>query len=115
GSVLELSNIEDAGDGSISEMTITLSAAPNKGLTVDVLSSFYDEDWHMQPIMVELGFRDPSTGEIIDTVVAFDGLMFQAPWRIGTGAGSKIQLRCVSNATKMSESGSKFRNAQTQA
>lgn len=114
GSIIDVPDIEVNGDGSIAEMTLSLSESPEKGITVDVLASWFSTDWHMQSVTMELGFRDPDTGLPIDTFVLFDGVMPQAPLRRGEGK-FRLDVRCVSNAYKMSEAGGKYRNAQTQA
>jgi hypothetical protein len=82
-------------------------------LTADVLSTFYEEEWHMQSIVLELGFRNPVDGSIIGSFTLFDGLIYQAPYKKGP-SGHFIQGRCVSQATHMSENGGKSRNRSTQ-
>lgn len=112
-SVLKVDGIQNNADGSVAEFNLTLNEDPSKGLTVDVLSSFYDENWHMQSLVVELGFRNPVDGSIIGAMTYFDGLIYQAPLKRGPD-GFYITARCVSQATHMSESGGKFRNRSTQ-
>lgn len=113
GSLIEVDDIQEAGDGSISEMTMSLSSSPEKGISVDVLSTFYEEVWHMQSVVVELGFIDPDTGLPIDSFVMFDGIIAEAPF-IRDESNYKISARLISRAHKMSEAGGKYRNQQTQ-
>ncbi len=114
GSLIDADDVQDNGDGSIGEMTLSLSESPDKGISVDVLSSFFSEDWHMQSVVLELGMLDPDTGLPIDSFVLFDGVIAQAPLRKGTGK-FRLELRLISRAYKLSEAGGKYRNVQTQA
>lgn len=111
--LLEVSEVQEAADGSTSEFTMTLNENPDIGLDVDILSTFYEEDWHMQSVVIQLGMRDPATDDIIDTQILFDGLLYQAPLVKGE-SGYAIKARCVSQATHMAESGSKYRNKSIQ-
>lgn len=111
GSVLEINNIELNDDGSVAEFTIALGVQPDKGLTSDVLATFYEEDWHLRPVTVQLAMVDPELLTIIGTITLLRGLIYQAPFK----KGSRIEGRIVSQTIRMSESGNKYRNASTQA
>ncbi len=113
GSVLELDGLDLSSDGSTSEFNLRLSQNDDLGLTVDILSSFYAEEWHMQNMTVELGMRDPNTDEILGLTVMFDGLIYQAPL-LKDERGYYISMRCVSQAIHMGESGGKYRNKASQ-
>lgn len=114
GSVIDVSDIEQSADGSVGEMTLTLSEAPEKGLTTDVLVSLYDYTWHLKPITVQLAFRDPVTLEFVGVQTFFRGLMDEANYTEGPDS-AKITAKCVSRSIDLSAAGNLYRNAATQA
>lgn len=110
GSLLEIGNIELNDDGSVAEFTISLGVQPNKGLTSDVLATFYEEDWHLRPVTVQLAMVDPDLLTIIGAITLLRGLVYQAPFK----KEARIEGRIVSQTIKMSEAGNKYRNDSTQ-
>jgi hypothetical protein len=112
-SVLNIGNIELQDDGSVAEFTISLSTSPEKGLTSDILSTFYDEDWHMRPVTVQLAMVDPDTYQPHGIVTILEGIIYEAPLKKGLKS-AKIEGRIVSKTIRMSESGGKYRNTATQ-
>lgn len=113
GSLLEISNIELQDNGSVAEFNLSLSTAPSKGLTADVLATFYAEDWHMRPVTVQLAMVDPDTYMPYGIVTILDGLAYEAPLKKGPKS-AKIEARIVSKTIRMSEAGGKYRNDATQ-
>ncbi len=73
GSLIEVGEIREALDGSVGQLELKMSTLPQKGLTDDVLVRFYDEDWHLKPVTVQLGLMDPATAEIIEVQTFFRG------------------------------------------
>src|SRR5690606_17937087 len=55
GSAIEASNVQQNTDGSVAELTLKLNTAPDKGLDVDILQTFYDEDWQFGHVTVQIG------------------------------------------------------------
>lgn len=111
GSILEISGVEFNGDGSVAELTISLGTQPAKGITPDILATFYDEAWHMRPVTIQMAMCNPDTYQPIAAVTIIHGQLVQAPLKKGIGkAGSKILGRVVSLANKMAETGNKYRN-----
>lgn len=116
GSILEVSDIELNNDGSVAEMTISLGTQPAKGITPDILATFYNEAWHMRPVTVQMALCNPDTYQPITAVTVINGILMSAPLQKGVGKkGSKIVGRIVSLTTKMAEAGNKYRNNSTQA
>lgn len=113
GSVLELSNITQAADGSVSSATLTLSTQPDKGLTSDILVSFYDEDWHNKPVTIEVGLFNPDTRVLVGTLPLFNGVMTSAPYTEGPNKAS-IMANLTSKNIELSGTGGAYRNAQSQ-
>jgi hypothetical protein len=113
GSVLEISDIELNNDGSVAEFTLALGTQPDKGLTADILQTFYDEDWHMRPITVQMAQCDPDTRLPIGVITILRGQVLQAPYKRGK-KNDRIEGRIVSTTIHMSESGGKYRNDSTQ-
>lgn len=113
GSLLDVSDLQQNADGSVAEFTLSLSTAPDKGLTTDILLTFYSEDWHMREIVLQLGMMNPDTGQPIGLATLFNGYMYQAPFNQSEDKAT-ISLRCVSQTIKMSEQGNKYRNDSTQ-
>ena len=113
GSVLELDPIEFKTDGSVTEMNISLSAAPDKGLTVDILQTFYQEQWQFGQVSLQLALLDPNTLDPIGVIPIMNGVAQEAPYVQGDGQ-DKIVLRITSNTIKLSENGGSYRNNVTQ-
>ncbi len=113
GSVLDVSNIELTDNGSVAEFTLSLGTQSSKHLTADILSTFYDEDWHMRPVTVQLAMCDPDTYQPIGVITLLQGVAMQAPFKKGLKS-AKIEGRIVSKTIKMSENGGKYRNNSTQ-
>jgi hypothetical protein len=112
GSVIEVSAIEQRNDGSVSELTISLAAAPDKGITPDVLEALYDEDWHLKPVTVQIAILDPDSYAIIGTQTLFRGIVDSAPYQRQPEA--RIEARCQSRAIDLTRPGNLYRNASTQ-
>lgn len=112
-SVLEVDNIQEAADGSVSELVLRLNAQPDKGLTVDVLQSFYDEDWQFGRVHIQFGLLHPETGAPIGLTTLLKGSIFEAPLKKGP-RGHLIEARVVSQSVKLSENGGRYRNSATQ-
>lgn len=113
GSVLDVTDLQQNADGSIAEFTLSLSEAPDKGITADIMLTFYSEDWHMRELVLQLGMMNPDTGQPIGLATLFNGFMYQAPFK-QSPKGAKIDLRCVSQSIIMAQSGNKYRNDATQ-
>lgn len=114
GSVLSLSDIQQNSDGSVSQCTLSLSTQPDKGLTTDVLTTFYDEQWHNRPVTIEACLLDPDTRAVIVDVMLFRGVMSSAPF---TESQSKASIDALlqSKSVELSGTGGAYRNAQSQA
>lgn len=112
-SLFELSDIQMDADGSTNECIISLSTSPDKGLTTDVLLSFYDENWQFGRVTIQLAMLDPETGEPVGAVTFIRGVIYEAPYKKGR-TSNKIEARVVSQTIKMSENGGIYRNASTQ-
>lgn len=112
-SIFDVSDIEQNSDGSIAELTLSLSAQPDKGITPDVLVALYDEDWHRRPVTIQLGLMDPDTGVLIDVETLFRGTLDTAPYDEGEGV-NEIKARCLSRTNGLNKSGGLYRNAATQ-
>ena len=113
GSILDVSDIDLNSDGSVAEFTISLGTQKAKGLTADILQTFYDEDWHLRPVTVQYANVDPDTLIPIGVITILEGIVYQAPFKRGPKA-SKIEGRIVSKTIRMSEQGGKYRNGSTQ-
>lgn len=113
GSILEIDDIELNNDGSVAEFTLSLGAQPDKGLTNDVLATFYDEDWHLRPVTTQLAMVNPDTYQPYGVVTILDGFAYEAPLRKGRET-NRIEARIVSKTIKLSEMGGKYRNDATQ-
>lgn len=113
GSLFELSDIQMDADGSTNECILSLSTAPDKGLTTDVLLSFYDENWQFGRVTIQLAMLDPETGEPIGAITFIRGVIYEAPFKKGRKKEA-IEARVVSQTIKMSENGGIYRNAATQ-
>lgn len=112
-SVLDVSDIENNADGSVSELTITLNTDPGKIITSDILIQLYDEDWHMRPVTIQLGLIDPDTQALIGVQTFFRGRIEEAPYEEGLD-GASIKARCVSRSIELSKGGNLYRNSSTQ-
>jgi hypothetical protein len=112
GSLIEVPSIEQRADGSVSEVTIELSAAPDKGITPDVLESLYAEDWHLRPVTIQIAVLDPETYGIIGTQTLFRGQIDSAPYQ--RQPEPRIQARCLSRAIDLTRPGNLYRNSATQ-
>lgn len=113
GSIIELDEVDQADDGSVTEFHIKCSTSPDKGLTTDILTSFYDENWQFGKVVLQLVMQDPDTGDIIGALTLARGSIFEAPFIEGP-SGTYIDARVMSNSIKMSESGGNYRNDATQ-
>lgn len=114
GSVLKLSNISQNADGSVSQCTLSLSTQPDKGLTADILTTFYDQDWHNKPVIIEPCLFDPDTRALIGRVTLFRGVMTSAPFTEAKGQAS-IDAILQSRSVELSQNGGAYRNNQSQA
>lgn len=112
-SILDVSNIENNADGSVSELTITLNTDPGKIITSDILIQLYDEDWHMRPVTIQTGLIDPDTQALIGVQTFFRGRIEEAPYEEGLD-GANIKARCVSRSIELSKAGNLYRNSSTQ-
>lgn len=113
GSVLSLGQIEQNSDGSVSQCTLSLSTQPDKGLTTDILTTFYDEEWHNRPVTIDACLLDPDTMEVVVDVVLFRGIMTSAPFTEGPAKAS-IDALLQSKSIELSGQGGMYRNAQSQ-
>lgn len=113
GSVISMGQVEQNGDGSVSELTLSLSTDPDKGLTDDILLAFYSENWRNQLVTIEFGLRDPTTDAIIDTVMLIRGQATEAPYTKGPSKHS-IDLLIQSRTIELSAQGGLYRNTQSQ-
>lgn len=113
GSAIEISDIDQNADGSVGSLKLKLNTAPDKGLTTDVIQTFYDEDWQFGHVTIQLGMRDPVTGEIIGVVTLINGVITDAPFTEGP-SGAFIELEVTSKTIKLTETGGKYRNSSTQ-
>lgn len=113
GSVLELSDIEGNADGSVAECTLTLSTDPDKGLTDDILVTFYDSDWHNRPVTIEVAMMDPDTRAIVGSQILFRGIMAAAPYKENADK-SRIEALLSSKSIALSANGGQYRNDVTQ-
>lgn len=118
GSAIDISQVQQVSDGSVTKLTLTLSAAPKKGLPADVLATFFDEDWHMRPVTIQLALLDPVTRAVIDNRTLFRGSADVVTYQEGPGDGSSpnaaLVMTCVSRSLNMSLAGNLYRNAATQ-
>jgi len=112
GSLIEVGEIREALDGSVGQLELKMSALPEKGLTDDVLVRFYEEDWHLKPVTVQLGLMDPATAEIIEVQTFFRGRIEEAPFDEVPGA--VLSLKCASTSIDLSIPGGLIRNGGTQ-
>jgi len=113
GSILKLSNVSQNGDGSVSQCTLSLNTQPDKGLTADILASFYSEDWHDKVVTIEPCLFDPDTRALIGRVTLFKGIMTSAPFTEGPTQAS-IDAILQSKSVELSQNGGAYRNAQSQ-
>lgn len=113
GSLFELDDIQMDADGSVNECNLKLSESPDKGLTTDVLLSFYSESWQFGRVTIQLAMLDPETGIPIGAVTFIRGVIYEAPYR-REPKSNYISARIVSQSIKLSESGSIYRNDATQ-
>lgn len=112
-SILDVSNIENNADGSVSELTLTLNTDPGKNITSDILVQLYNEDWHMRPVTIQTGLIDPDTLALIGVQTFFRGRVEEAPYEEGPEIAS-IKARCVSRSIELSKGGNLYRNSSTQ-
>ncbi len=113
GSLIEADDVQQNADGSVAELTLRLNAQPDKGLTDDVLESFYEEDWQFGRIVIQEALLDPVTREIVGAVTLIRGVIVDAPETVGPD-GTFIEVRVTTSAIKLSESGGMYRNSSTQ-
>lgn len=113
GSLIEADDVEQNTDGSVVELTLKLGTHPDKGLSQDILETFYDEDWQFGRVIIQIALRDPDTGDIVGAVTLIRGVIVEAPETIGPN-GAYIAARVTSQTIKQSESGGLYRNASTQ-
>lgn len=111
--LVEVGDIDQRTDGSVTSWELKLSTAPDKGLTVDDFASFYDEDWQMGHVTVQLGMRHPQTDEIIGVVMIFAGFISEAPLLEGLDS-QFISLHLLDESARLSETGAGYRNDATQ-
>lgn len=114
GSAIDVSAVDQNTDGSVSNVTLSLSTAPDKGLTADVLLTFYAEDWHDKIVTIDVGMFDQDSRALIDRVTIFRGATQDAPYTESPNA-QKIDLNLASRSIELSASGGGYRNAQSQA
>lgn len=112
-SVFDVSDIETNADGSVGDFTLSMSAAPDKGITTDVFADLASYTWHMRPVTLEIGMLDPLTGEVVGAVVIARGSMDTAPYD-ESPESDVIRLRCLSRSSLMAQSGNLYRNDATQ-
>lgn len=112
GSLIDVSDFEESLDGSVGQLELRLSALPDKGLTDDVLVRFFDEDWHLKPVSVQLGLIDPATAEFIDVQPFFRGRIESASFE--EDPGSAIVAQCMSTSIDLTLPGGNIRNGGTQ-
>lgn len=112
GSLIEVPSIEQRADGSVSEVTIALSASPDKGVTPDVLENLYAEDWHMRPVTIQFAVLDPETHAIVGVQTLFRGQIDSAPYQ--RQPEPRIEARCLSRAIDLTRPGNLYRNSATQ-
>jgi len=111
GSIFDISDIVQEGDGSVSELTIGLSTHP--GIGVEVLEDLYNEDWHLRPVTIQLAMLDPRTDQIVAIQNVFRGILDTAPFTESEGQ-AEIQARCLSKSIELSKGGNLYRNDATQ-
>lgn len=112
GSLIDITEFEESLDGSVSQLQLRLSALPDKELTDDVLLRFFDEDWHLKPVTVQLGLLDPATLEIIEVKTFFRGRLESASFE--EDPGSAIVVECNSTSIELSQAHGNIRNGGTQ-
>lgn len=115
GSLLELPDVSENADGSVEELTLVLNAAPEKGITPDVLAALYDENWHMRPMTIQIAARDPDTGAIVGALTKFRGRIEEAPYIENPFTGEdRIEALCRTWSLDLSLAGDLYRNGQLQ-
>jgi len=113
GSLIELPEISENADGSVEELTLALSAAPDKGITPDVLAALFSETWHLRPVTIQIGLLDPDAGTLIGVFTKFRGRVEEASFIEGPDA-DRIEAKCSSVSIDLSVPGALYRNAATQ-
>lgn len=113
GSVIEFDDIDQNADGSVVEVTLRLSADPDKGLTSDLLQTFYDEDWQFGRVHIQIAMQNPADESIYGVVTLIRGVITNAPWEQDRDTNS-LEVVISSNAIRMAENGGKYRNQATQ-
>ena len=118
GSLVNIADIEQLADGSVSECKIKLGLDPEKDFTDgeinDAILSFYDEDWQFARVVIQLAMLDPVTLDPIGIVTFMRGVIYEAPLDIDADT-NYIEARVVSQNIKLSENGGIYRNNATQA
>jgi hypothetical protein len=113
GSVIEFDDIDQNADGSVVEVTLKLSAQPDKGLTSDVIQTFYDEDWQFGRVHIQIGMQNPADESIFGLVTLIKGAITNAPWEQDLTTDS-LEVVISSTAIRTAENGGKYRNQATQ-
>ncbi|MGJ8529812.1 hypothetical protein [Maritalea sp.] len=113
GSVIDVDELEESSEGTVSRMVLKLSASPEKGITDDVLVRLYDEDWHMKLVTLMLGHLDRKTGLVVEASTLFRGRIEDAPFEESPN-GAVITANCVSKSIDLSVPGGQYRNDATQ-
>lgn len=90
GKLLAIDDLELSGGLAPAPVTLQLSAMPEAGLTVDVLATIEDEQYHQRPCTMSRAYFDPDTRALISVERIYRGYIDQIEHAEQVGGGAAL-------------------------
>ncbi|SKA30988.1 DUF2163 domain-containing protein [Consotaella salsifontis] len=113
GSIIEVEAVHGSWGMDAEGMKITLAAAPDDGLTPDVLATIEQEDYHQRPVTISDLYIDPDTRQILFREPVYRGYVDVIEH--DDGPEPKLIASCESRALDNQREGYRMRSTADQA
>jgi len=110
GSVIEVSDLSGVTGLSAESFTVTLSAAPEDGLTADVLIGIENEDYSDRPVTIYDAHVDPDTGALLHVEAIRRGYIDTIDHEEAAGNPYTIKATCETRALDYSRRNGRVRS-----
>ena len=110
GKLIQIDGLSFEGGLSPSNVTVSLSAIPEDGLTVDVLATIEAEQYHQRPVTISRAYIHPDTRAVLSVERMYRGYLDQITHDLQAGGGATLTATLESRSRDHTRVGHRVRS-----
>ena len=110
GKLIQIDGLSFEGGLAPSNVTVSLSAIPEQGLTVDVLSTIESEQYHQRPVTISRAYIHPDTRAVLSVERMYRGYLDQIVHDLQAGGGAALTATLESRSRDHTRVGHRVRS-----